>query len=365
MLCKRLKFHLRLLAGLGLGLAGAGLIQAAVAAGAAREVLVYPDGDRVQGRLVERTKDTVVFQSDRFGLLHVPATGVEIIPAATPAGPAAAKLATSTPAAPSPASTPPAPPAGETGPEGAGEETAAEARITASLARLAAKLRANFQPWSGRFAFSTEVVTDTTDRNTLSADLQLQRKWKSNEIQLKGRYDFSQTDGRTTTDMVKADGLWRHDFRGRGFALYRPALEWSRASFRSGVPSDYVLVQQEIGGGLNLLAKEKVKVRTGISENIFDVWSLVPGGDDHSSRRSESAFVENELKLPWSLLVVQRGIYYYSISTQQDGWENRIELTKKFTKTLSTAIRHELRRGSPDGKAVDYTRLRLMFGVDF
>jgi hypothetical protein len=244
-------------------------------------------------------------------------------------------------------------------------ETYAEAREAAALARLAAILRQGFQGWSGRFSFSTEAVTDTSDRNNISAEIQLKRKWKTNEVQLKARYDFSQTDDRTTTDMVKADGLWRHDFRGKGFALYRPALEWSRASFRLGVPSDYVLVQQEIGGGLNLLAKDKVKVRTGLSENIFDVWSLVPGADDHSSRRSESAFIENEFKLPWSLLVVQRGVYYYSISTQEDGWENRVELTKKFTKTLSTALRHELRRGSPDGKAVDYTRLKLLFGLDF
>jgi hypothetical protein len=130
------------------------------------------------------------------------------------------------------------------------------------------------------------------------------------------------------------------------------------------VPGDYVLLQQEIGAGLNLWASNKTKVRTGVSENLFDTWGLVPGGE-HTSSTSESAFLENELKLPWSLLLVQRGVYYYSIATATDGWENRIELTKKFTKTLSTALRHEVRRGSPDGKAQDYTRLRLMFGVDF
>lgn len=357
----RLKFHPGLLAGLLFGLVGAASVWAAEAPvpAPARDVLIYPDGDRVQGRLVERTGDTLVFQSDRFGLLRVPASGAVVIPADKPAGSAVP------PAAVAAKTTAVAPADSDSAEIAEQKEIAEEYRVSLSLARLAAKLRAGFKPWTGRFAFSTEVVTDAAERSNLSLDLQLSRKWKTNEVQLKGRYDFSQTDERTTTDMVKADGLWRHDFRGKGFALYRPALEWSRASFRLGVPSDYVLVQQEIGAGLNLLAKEKVKVRTGLSENIFDVWSLVPGADDHSSRRSESAFVENELKLPWSLLVVQRGIYYYSISTQEDGWENRIELTKKFTKTLSTALRHELRRGSPDGKAVDYTRLKLLFGLDF
>ncbi|MBI2496458.1 MAG: DUF481 domain-containing protein [Opitutae bacterium] len=351
-----LNFHPRfLLVALLLALAGGGPGRAAEAAvtAAARDVLVYPDGDRVQGRLVERTGGILVFQSDRFGLLRVPADTAKVIPAAKSAGTAPAAAVASVPAAvPVPA--------------GAGGENAASAGETGGFAQLAAWLRAGFKPWTGRFAFSTEVVTDSTERNNLSLDLQLQRKWRTNEVQLKARYDFSQTEGRTTADLVKTDGLLRHDFRKKGFMLYRPVLEWSRASFRSGVPSDYVLLQQELGAGLNLLSKDKYKVRTGVSENLFDVWSLVADpADDHSSRTTESAFVENELKLPWSLLMVQRGVYYYSVSSQDGGWENRVELTKKFTKTLSTALRHEMRRGSPDGRAQDYDRLKLLFGVDF
>ena len=65
------------------------------------------------------------------------------------------------------------------------------------------------------------------------------------------------------------------------------------------------------------------------------------------------------------MLLTDRGVYYYSLSSRNEGWENRVELTKKFTETLSTAIRQEVRRGSPDGKAQDYTRLKLLFGLDF
>jgi len=54
-----------------------------------------------------------------------------------------------------------------------------------------------------------------------------------------------------------------------------------------------------------------------------------------------------------------------SIGSSRDGWENRVELSKKFTETFSTAIRHEIRRGSPDGTAQDYTRLKLLLGLDF
>ncbi len=310
----------------------------------AMDVLVYPDGDRVQGQFVERIEDDFVFQSERFGLLRVPAEGARIIFAKKPAKGVAALPAE----------------------ELAGSTTEGEAELPgpAVLTRLAATLRTAFAPWTGRFAFSTEVVTDTADRTNISVELQLKRKWQADELQLKARYDFNETSGRTTTDMLKADGQWRHDFRGKGFMHYRPVLEWSRASFRAGAPSDYLLLQQEIGAGLNLVATPRTKVRAGVSENLFDVWGLTPGGD-HDTRTMEAVFLENEFKMPWSLLLVQRGVYYYSIATEENGWENRVELTKKFTKTISTAVRHEVRRGSPDGKSQDYTRLKLLLGLDF
>jgi hypothetical protein len=221
-----------------------------------------------------------------------------------------------------------------------------------------------FGSWHGRVAFATEAVSDTADRTNLSLEMGLKRKWKRDEVQLNGRYDYSQTNELTTTDLMKADGLWRHDFGKNSFAQYRPTLEWNRASFRGGLPSDYVLLQQEIGVGVNLLGTATRKLRLGLSENLFDVWTTPPPAS-HNSRTSESIFAETELKLPWGLLLTDRGVYYYSFTSRGDGWENRVELTKKFTETLSTAIRHEIRRGSPDGTAQDYTRLRLLLGLDF
>ncbi len=220
-----------------------------------------------------------------------------------------------------------------------------------SPAQLVAKLRDYFGPWHGRLAFSTEVVSDTADRSNLSLEGRLGRKWTADEVQLNGHYDFNQTNDLTTTDTLKADGLWRHDFKHKtSFIQYRPTLEWNRASFKAGVPADYVLLQQEIGTGISLLATPSRKLRVGVSENLFDVWNTSPP-ESHNARTSEAAFVETESRLPWGMLLTERGVYYYSFASQNDGWENRVELTKKFTETFSTAIRHELRRGSPDGTA--------------
>jgi hypothetical protein len=62
--------------------------------------------------------------------------------------------------------------------------------------------------------------------------------------------------------------------------------------------------------------------------------------------------------------VAQRGVWY-PVRAQEDGWENRIELNKKLTETLSTSVRHEIRRNIPDGTAQDFTRLKVLFGLDF
>lgn len=328
----------------------------------AHDVLVYKDGDRVQGHLVEQTAETIVFQSERFGILRVPVGSAVVIKSAKPA-----ETATTA----SVHSAPPATPAGHQ--QAAADRKEAE-KVSVwdwfSPAVLTAKVANYFGPWHGKVAFSTEVVSDTSDRNNLALDTQLQRKWKSDEVQLKARYDYSKTNELTTTDLIKADGLWRHDFPQGRFALYRPTLEWNRASFDKVtlLPNDYVLLQQEIGVGLSLVSKPSRKVRVGVSENLFDLWNTVPTGNPdaaHNSRTVESAFVETELKLPWRMSLTQRTVYYYSVASGTDGWENSIELSKKFTETLSTSIRHEIRRDNPDGRAPDYTRLKLLFGLDF
>ena len=325
--------------------------------GGTHDILVYKDGDRVQGRLVGREGNLIVFHSDRFGELRVPADKAVVIMAEKPVGPAAVAGA--------PLVTPAAPAApGEARPAAHAEAERISLWEYFSPAVLTAGLRNYFGPWHGKLAFSAEVVSDTADRTNLSVETQLKRKWSSDEVQLKGRYDYSETNQLTTTDLIKGDGLWRHEFPRNRFVLYHPSLEWNRASFRAGVPSDYLLLQQEIGAGVSLLTTPGRKVRVGVSENLFDVWNTTPGGT-HSSRAVESAFLETELKLPWRMTLTERGVYYYSFSSSSDGRENSIELSKKFTETLSTAIRHEIRRDNPDGRSQDYTRLKLLFGLDF
>lgn len=319
--------------------------RAAAADAPARDTLIYKDGDRVQGRFKAREGDVIVFESEHFGTLRVPAAAADV----TLARPATAPVA----------GAPPPKPARAREPE---EESSIWSRFSPHL--LTSALEDFFGPWHGRFAFATEAVSDTKTRDNTTVEARIHRKWTADDVQVGGRYDFSRTDGVTTTDTVKADSMWRHELPRRIFTQYRPTLEWNRASFHLGQPSDYVLAQQEIGAGINLLNLADRKLRTGVSENLFDVWAIVPSAT-HSSRLVESAFVESEWKLPWRIVVTQRGVWYHASAAQPDGWESRVELNKKLTETLSSAIRQESRHNSPDERVQDYSRLKLLMALDF
>jgi hypothetical protein len=321
-----------------------------------RDALVYKDGDRIQGKFLGRDGEIIVFYSERFGELRVAATDAVIV------------MAEKTPEAAKP---PAAVAAGES--MSSTEAKAAADRADVEKLKiwewfspwvLTAKVRNYFGPYHGRFAFSTELVSDTADRSNLALEGHLQRKWKADEVQLTGRYDYAETNNLVTTDQLKATGSYRHDFSKGRFALYRPTVEWNQASTLHGVPNDYVLLQQEVGGGFNVLATPSRTIRAGLSENFFDVWNSAPPSE-HTSHAVASVFEETELVLPWRMSVSQRGVWYVPIGDERDGWENRVELNKKLTETLSVAVRHEIRRNSPDGAVQDYQRLRLLLGLDF
>jgi len=334
-----------------------GLHAADGAATTTRDTLAYKDGDRVQGKLIAQQGDTIVFKSDRFGELRVPASDAVVIKGekSAPAAGEAAAVATHVEAA----GIHPAP---KTHAEQAEEE-----RVTIwekfSPSVLTARVRNFFGPWHGRFAFSDEVVSDTASRNNVALEGKLQRKLARDEIELAGHYDYAKTNEVPTTDLLKATGSWRHDFNLKEFTQYRPSVEWNRASTRNGVLNKYLLLHQEIGVGLTVLAKPSRRVRLGVSENLFDIWNSAPTAD-HASRGVVSSFEEIELTLPWRMNLSQRGVWY-PVPHRRDGFEDRVELNKKLTETLSVAVRHEIRRNNPDGSAQDYARLKLLFGLDF
>ncbi len=317
---------------------------------ATRDTLVYKDGDRIHGRVVSQDGGVIVFKSDRFGVVTVPAADAVIIKAEKPAAAVTKEVVAE----------------GIKRPPTSAEKKEQE-RVSIwdrfSPALLTAKVRNFFGPWHGRLALSDEVVQDTAHRDDLAIEGRLKRKFAKDSVDLTARYEYDKANNIATTDLFKGTGSWRHDFNRRVFSQYRPNFEWNRANVHNGVPANYVLLQQEIGVGLSVLTKPARTLRVGVSENLFDTWTISPP-NSHTSHASESFFDEAEFALPWRMTLTQRGVWYPE-SIRRDGWENQIELNKKLTETLSVAIRHEIRRNNPDGTSQDYTRLRLLLGLDF
>jgi hypothetical protein len=310
-------------------------------AAAPLDELEYQDGDRVRGHFLQRDGDVLVFKSERFGILRVPAAMAKLT-LAKPSSPAVAEAA-----------------------KKAKKADVAVERSPFSPVGMAEALKEFFGSWHGRFAMSAEMMKDSVEHDSGTVEAHLQRKMKKDEVQLTARYDYATVDDQTTssTDIIKGAGVWRHDFPNKLFSVYRPTLEWNRAFFRLGVPADYVLLQQEVGAGINLFNSETRKIRVGLSENLFDTW--VTPTQSHVSQTDESAFVEVEAKLPWRIVVTDRGVWYYSIADQSQGWENRFEINKKLTETLTMGLRQETRHNNPDVRSADYRRLRVLFGFDF
>lgn len=330
--------------------AAAPTVKPAAPATPAPDELAYKDGDRVRGRFLRREGETIVFQSTRFGLLQVPAGSADLILAPRPAETVAAKAGK---------------PAAEDKEEHEEKNEVAVEHWPFSPFELAAGLKKVFGNWHGRFAFAAEMMQDGSVHDSGTLEGHLKRKWKRDEVEINGRYDYASVNNVISTDMIKADGSWRHDLPHQLFAVYRPTMEWNRAYFRSGVPSDYVLLQEEIGAGVTIYNKETRKLRVGLSENLFDVWLTPPPVARHVGQNVESVFTEVEAKLPWRVTLTDRGVYYYSITDQSEGWENRFEVNKKLTETVTLGVRHEIRHNNPDVRAADYRRLRLLLGVDF
>lgn len=305
----------------------------------ALDELVYRDGDHVRGHVVERIDGVVIFQSERFGLLRVPVHEAELV------------LAKGNPLVTLKAAD-----------QTRGDQPPVE-RAPFSPWAMTQALKEFFGPWHGRFNLGAEVLQDVSDRNSTTIEARLGRKWSSDEVKINGRYDYAAVNQIVATDLIKADAEWRHDFAGRFFSVYRPTVEWNRAFYRGGLPADYVLLQQEAGAGINLVKTETRRLRIGASENAFDTW--VSPAQKHSSQLVESLFTELEAKLPWRIALTNRGVWYHSFDDKSNGWEDRFEVSKKLTETLTIGAQHEARYNNPDVRSADYLRHRLLFGLDF
>lgn len=310
--------------------------------------LVFPDGDRASGTFLRREEGTIVFKTRHFGEVRVKESDVKLVLAAPPPAPAGPAVVAATP----PVDTS----------EAVGEETEPAPWYHLRPTDLAKSLRTFFGPWKGRLALSSEIVTNSNERSAAAVDATMQRKWKRDEVKLNLRYDYAETNDVTSTDLLRGDASWNHSLGKRFYTVYSPKAEWNKMFKNSaGDYDDYLLLQQEVGVGWSVHKGKRGKVSVGVSENFFNVWII--DDDTEISQRVESVFVDTEWRLPWQVTLTDRGLMYPT--SEGPGWENRLQLNKKLSETISVGLSHEVRRNNPDVRVADYTKLKMMFGLDF
>ncbi len=288
--------------------------------------IVCVNGDRLTGWLVSNDGVTIVFRSERFGELRFRVGEAQVI-ARSASDPRGAK--TAMPASVAPPATLGKPP----------------------------------DAWRGRLAFSTESVHDTARRYDELFEANLGRKWPGDDLQFEARYEFSRTNDTANTEVFRTSMKWRHELTRQLFLLYHPLFEDNANFYYQGIPADYRLLQQEFGAGVTIWSRDRGALRTGLSDNACDVWSI--DGHQHFFRQVQSAFVELDAALPGRLQIAERGFRYFSVQYGQGGWENRVELSKHLTETVLVSVRHEIRRHNPDLRVQDYSRLRMLLGLEF
>jgi len=133
---------------------------------------------------------------------------------------------------------------------------------------------------------------------------------------------------------------------------------------RKGIPTDYILLQSEVGLGVNRLKRTQGQVSVGLSDNLFDVWVTAPDSP-HTSRSVPSVFAKAEWELPWNLTLNNRGVVYYARSNRHTGFVNMLTLEKRLTAQLSVGARYEVRRNNPDVRISDFNLLQRYLGLEY
>ncbi|MCC6415496.1 MAG: hypothetical protein IT582_06280 [Opitutaceae bacterium] len=304
-----------------------------VAAGA--EVLVYHDGDRVQGKLLRREGGVMVFLSPRFGEIRVGAAEAEVrgeeampnesLPEASPA-PGAPVLA---------------------------EELASASRW--------------WHPWKGRVGLSLQWLRDDSSDEDLAVEFRLEREWARDELRYELHYSRKLSNDVLNEDIWRGSAYWRHVLENRFFTLYNPLLEWDRSFNGLGpqIPeAEYGFTQQQLGLGYEIVTTEWATLRAGVAENWVWLRIMDPVQIDYT-QWFESVFFEAELDLPKGWKLRERGQLYLYRGDMPRGWDNTLELTKRLGDLLSVTVRHEYRINRPSLQVSDYNKLRLLLGLDF
>jgi hypothetical protein len=318
-------------------------VSAAAATPLGRGLLVYPDGNRLTGRLLADG----VFASDLFGEVRFDSKAVRFEP----------RLEV---------------PDRDT-PGELRERVDAEVKAGTPATPAAKPVSSGAKPWKFSISGFADATTDDGNRRReYYGALRIERPSQTDPLILEGRYEYRRVGSRLDRRRATGSLDWRHPFpESRWFTLYRPYFEYDGRSLSPADAAtlgrtriDYIFTQQQAGVGYNILAGPKVKSNAIVNWNHFHVWVFHLA---NLGRGVPSLQLENTFPLTRSLELKQTGQIYwlYEAASDQWLWENYLDLTQHFGSHFFLTLRHEYRKDHPLRDATPLDRLRLLFGVNF
>lgn len=306
-----------------------------------RGTLAYQDGNRITGMLVADGE----FESDRFGRIRFVPSEATFTPEIAHPGEAVA-TAGQTPAPESP--------------------QALEASRNAGHGR---EPPAKGNDWKYSLGgFIDRTIEDQVSKREYYVSAELSNSPSAiNRYDAHLTYSYISKGAKLDKRRATATGKWEHDVSRRWFTLYRPYGEYDGVNLNAEniaalgrTRVNYLLTQQQAGLGLKLVDTKTFRSSVVMSWSYFYLKVLHFGYGDANA---PALRFENTATLPWGLELKQEGQIYYGGTNDELGWENQMDLTKRFNDKVYLTLRHEYRKDYPllNVNAID--RIRLILGL--
>lgn len=373
---------------------------------AAKDYLVWPDGDRLSGRHL-RTRDGFIhFISEKTGEIRVPVDSVELISDSLfprsrtsdddPAEPQPTEASHTAADGPFPPAQPSAPPVSPPGkhpaadPGTPGFTAGTSDSIEEAVERFHAersqedKDHANgsedpaspwyrslfrrewftwLDPWKGRILIGVDSETSPNRRFNVSLEGRGDRRTESNEIRLEAK--FLQRSWSGTLSDRRWTGLVRvhHYLTTRYFLFAETEYERFRSSAR-----ETLTVQQKLGPGVKLLNGKRREARLTAGGVVFYTETTLSPSEDERFEVYPAAVFDARFSFFRSLtLSNETSLVFPGTGSLKYFLHTKTELEERFTRSLSLILRHEFRQelDRDTGPSDDYKRLRLLFSYSF
>lgn len=327
---------------------GLSLIGAEAASSPPRQVLRFPNGDRLSGELVKETETHFIFKNATIGEVTVPKTSVTIAsePSREFQNPPVESLVGITPIQDSRDQTPPAKakPTGKPSPKS----------DSSSAEKLPQTLDApKNETWNGKIEFGLRQQQGRRDLLTFDLRGSAEKEMGDDSLRAKARLLYGEQDGRINNDRYDGSFQWRRQIGERTFAqslssYFQDDLKDIKRNWEQNLGAGYRLYKKEghvvnLGAGLTGQYREATRAESGF-------YALAEIFQDYTYRINKRMTVRQDMR------------YQYS----PDGGTRFLTVKNQPASTLEEAINYKVRFNSVlQGRLTQKLSLNLRFEFEY